>query len=588
MAIWTGFQTPADIIDFPDDSVKQAQLQALWTQRVSGFTNQAILGSPWQTQYASYQDYYVNPLGTDIPATTPVANVAWTGMPARIGWYFPDLPNGDRWSLANTGYKTDGSTFGTIPKDPCKPDETDQTKYGPYGPRGWQDEYCEWSTTYDDRSLPVESRKILRIDFTCENPEYWNTLWSIDPDRVVQLYNETLNWVPPGTSDSDRNVHKVVTLDDLTMTDPDTGAAVIDPFTGLPAYNPLNPFNSGPAGDPTSGGAMHLTATPNTLQTELGLAGGATVQREQGNTNTQALICCSQYGQPHRNSDPHIGQNVNLVVSKALKATLANPPGLYLQTPLWPSPAWVKFPDGAPQGAKLEDFFHVVRGTEALDGPDGTPMASNFYLHCVFEVPKSLGFCVSDIQIMDDSGAWYPASGARIAELLRVQINALALAADAPAPQYPCTRSVDAAPQPLQILYADVWTAAYRTPVPNVVGYPMTLASNTVIIPPRVKPGQEVDLVLTYTARDGYGPIVTFVTDDGTPSGDATVVSYGTPEPVTYAVPGNTYPSANMAVTLRVAVSSTAAPAVLGLRLAGYAEGDEPPAAPAFLTIADA
>jgi hypothetical protein len=53
--------------------------------------------------------------------------------------------------------------------------------------------------------------------------------------------------------------------------------------------------------------------------------------------------------------------------------------------------------------------------------------------------------------------------------------------------------------QPLQMLYADQWNAANATAIPNVVNYPMTLASNTVIVPPRVKPGQSVDLVLTFS-----------------------------------------------------------------------------------------
>jgi hypothetical protein len=49
------------------------------------------------------------------------------------------------------------------------------------------------------------------------------------------------------------------------------------------------------------------------------------------------------------------------------------------------------------------------------------------------------------------------------------------------------------------MLYADQWNAANATAIPNVVNYPMTLASNTVIVPPRVKPGQSVDLVLTFS-----------------------------------------------------------------------------------------
>jgi hypothetical protein len=40
------------------------------------------------------------------------------------------------------------------------------------------------------------------------------------------------------------------------------------------------------------------------LLTEMGLAGGATVLRTIGNSTATALLCCSQNGQPRRNSDP--------------------------------------------------------------------------------------------------------------------------------------------------------------------------------------------------------------------------------------------------------------------------------------------
>ncbi|MCP3143568.1 hypothetical protein [Pyxidicoccus xibeiensis] len=41
---------------------------------------------------------------------------------------------------------------------------------------------------------------------------------------------------------------------------------------------------------------MHLTSTPNTLQTEMGLAAAATIPRTTGNGNATNLICCALYG----------------------------------------------------------------------------------------------------------------------------------------------------------------------------------------------------------------------------------------------------------------------------------------------------
>ena len=108
----------------------------------------------------------------------------------------------------------------------------------------------------------------------CENPEYWYSLWRIDPSVAAQKYQDALNFgLPPNSPNM-----VTVKVEDVQLVDPSTGKPVIDPSTGNPAYNPLNKWNSGPlsirGGTTSSGGAMHLTATPNTLQTELGLAGG--------------------------------------------------------------------------------------------------------------------------------------------------------------------------------------------------------------------------------------------------------------------------------------------------------------------------
>ena len=103
----------------------------------------------------------------------------------------------------------------------CGDGSGEQIPYGPYGPRGWQDEYCEWSVLRNDRG------QIVRIDFACENPEYWYALWRIDPQRVLELYRETL--------DQPR-----IALEDLQLTY--NGLVVIDRFTRLPAYNPLNKY----------------------------------------------------------------------------------------------------------------------------------------------------------------------------------------------------------------------------------------------------------------------------------------------------------------------------------------------------------
>ena len=91
--------------------------------------------------------------------------------------------------------------------------------------RNLQDEYCEWSVTRD----PI-TRKITRVTFTCEGPEYWEVLAALNPDKVLDLYRE---FVSP-----------TVKREDLF----ENGQ-----------YNPLNRFNNS-----TTYGAMHLIQPANT------------------------------------------------------------------------------------------------------------------------------------------------------------------------------------------------------------------------------------------------------------------------------------------------------------------------------------
>jgi hypothetical protein len=345
----SSFSTPAFIQEPTLNSSQQERLNALWNTSVEGFTQQAITGDPWNNLNSPIQSSYYDPTQTDIPDGTAAALVTWIAFPNRLNQYLgqnqsPANPYGlaqtQLYEIADTGYYTQAgkqTPLPGIPKTICpQPDWGDKANYhtyGPYGPRGWLDEYCEFSVTRD-----LASGKITRVDIVCENPEYWYTFWRISPQAVAQAYQDTLNYgLPPGSPNM-----VTVTVADLQLTDA-SGKPVIDPSTGQPAYNPLNKWNSGTVstrGANASGGAMHLTSTPNTLQTELGLAGGATVTRKVGTSNPQKLICCSQYGQSFRNSDPHIGQNVNQIVAAGSKVAprvfspRRRPAGLFRVAPL--------------------------------------------------------------------------------------------------------------------------------------------------------------------------------------------------------------------------------------------------------------
>jgi hypothetical protein len=548
------FLTPGGQIDFPNDPVKQARLNEQWNTNLSGFVAQGITGNPWTATYSSAQDWYYDPTTVDT-RTAVYAQIEWSPLPGRITYYFPQLANTpDLFSLADTGRDTKGNSFGEITTSPCDPG-TEMEPYGPYGPRGWQDEYCEWSI---ERNA---AEKIVRVDFTCENPEYFNSVWLVDPARVLEIYRTTLD-------------KPQIALDDLYLKDAG-GNPVTDPSTGRPAYNPLNKWNTGSASTATGGGAMHLTSTPNTIQTEMQLGSTATTPRTSGNTDTGTLICCAQFGQIGRNSDPNIGAQVNRFVSSTpnlspAKATLANPPGLYIQTPNF---ARFKTPDGT----DASTFWTVKRGNASLTDAYGRELPGTFVLHATFMVPAHLGYTVSDVMI-DGIPILY---ASQINQTFEMQIVAQAITQTAPPAVQPCAGTpTTPLAQPLQLFHKAVFDAMYAQTYPTVVGVTANLASNSTLIAPRIAPGtNSADMVLVVTGIDPSRlPSVSF--------GEGISVGIGAITEVTYAIPGNSYPSQNYAILLRLQVNSSAAP---GLRGCYVANPGQPPASvvpmPALLNI---
>lgn len=637
------FSTPAYIEDLKHKPELQAALNQAWNDNCNGWTEQAILGNPWTSLFQAFQDYYYNPLTTDL-SNGVQAMVTWPAFPNRISFYYEDnhfpyfdssdpgtgLTSAEQQQMADLGTVA-GRTMGNIlqgcacnpyPADPgiapaavppllsgddrttysCGGSDVRAVAYAPFGPRGWLDEYCEMAKLLD------ENGRIQKIHFTCENPEYWHTLWNVDPDRVVELYRETLQ--------NDR-----VVLNDLVLHDKD-GIPVIDPSTGRKTYNPLNKWNSGmdlrsanPLADrgtvmsATAGGAMHLTSTPNTLQTELQLASGSTVQRDLANSNANAseLICVAQYGQINRNSDPHIGQIGNQVVGLQYRISLANPIGLYIQMPDFSS--WTLPGDrGIPADARPEELWHIVRGQKHLPG---FAPSMNFLLHVRLEVPKRWkdsgadpDLCVSDMMI---NGAPI-VNASQVMQTFNVALFPLALKADRPAPKQPGVISANpmgAFPQ--QIMYANVWDAYYGTTytVPwrrswDNQPITMNLASNSVIVAPNVhvKEGEAktVHLVLTgtnFTEVKGTLPTVAFIRHDSVtpnnPAGevdDTIAVKVTALENVNYTVPGNSAPGEQSLLRLEVSLSADTVPGVRDLRVENPDwEGATPAAARWFLQV---
>lgn len=248
--------------------------------------------------------------------------------------------------------------------------------------------------------------KITKVTFTCENPEYWDTLWMISSNKVLELYR--------------RHVNGTVRMANLEMRD----------MQGNMVYNRLNKWNNS-----TTLGAMHLISAPNNLFAEIFLAAGATIIREQGGTivtDQDQLIECSNFGEAGSNSDPQRGAAVNGIAREFIaNVALADPVGLYIDTL---DTKDFTLPDSAPAGTNPADFWKVERGTR------------NATLRASYAVPAELGFVVGDMQIAERERRY----GAQLADHIQIKLSAEFCRSDQnPINVFPCpTDRLQGLPEP--------------------------------------------------------------------------------------------------------------------------------------------
>lgn len=318
---------PPGFLDDLTDTQKEA-----WSKKMNNYFERARSGQ----NYDGVCEQFYNPTKTETDSDAASVDITWTAFPRRI-----TLMSGgsdlQRWKKADSS-------------------------------RQLQDEYCEWSVERDEAS-----RKIRRVCFTCEGPEYWKLMADVAPDIVISIYQKFIN----------------------------SAAKKEDLFFGG-VYNPENKWNS-----TTRDGAIHLIQGANTLSAEIFLAAQASVVRihADGTTATeeQELVECGSYGVAERHSDPHIGAMVNSLARQKADVTLANPVGIYfgsLNTAGWETP----------DGTDPQTFWKYVRGT------DEKPVRG------VFEVSEALGYTVSDIKIQGKNINF----GAQIADFINMKLTGTA------------------------------------------------------------------------------------------------------------------------------------------------------------------
>lgn len=389
------FDTPADVRDFPNDPQKQRQLDLFWDKFIDRYTEQSLQNDPWRSTAQPPMTDYFNPKTTNIPDGAPVLPITWTAYPNRIKYAFPRAGRRAHWEYGDNG--------------------TPDPDYEPKGPRGWQDEYVEWSVTRNAEG------KITKIAFSAETREYWYALWDVDPNAVLRLYKEL--------------VSEKVQLEDLYLRD-DSGKPIIDPQTGLPAYDELNKWNR-----TSSNGLAHMIGEFNLWTGVIFLGAQSTILRvdQQGNpiVDPSQIISCSKHGTDNRFSDAFASAMINDLVrgpkelGSGARVTIKNPVGIYIQEPNF---GLFELPPTAPANAEPSDYWKVVRGRKRQNGE-----VSDMILHAVYEVPPEQGFTVGDIYLNG-----FPIEyGAQMAEVLQLAVAGQGIGQEAPPQTYECTEDAE-------------------------------------------------------------------------------------------------------------------------------------------------
>ena len=257
-------------------------------------------------------------------------------------------------------------------------------------------EYCEWHVDRDSVTGAIK-----RVTFTSEPPEYYFLMFDGKvPDSELQFPKDAK--YQQKVLDLYRTyVNPRVTLDDLKVPeDFKCGFGLLKKGD----YNPYNKWN-------TTHGCMHLTAPPNSLAAEIGLAAAcsAPYYNDAGKAvvNADAIIAGAGLGGANRNSDPTIVGTVNVLARADLyDITLANPVGLYMDhidTAGWEFPG----------GTTAKDWIVQDRPR-----PGGQAPPRMIERMTIGFTGAGQSYAVSDIKIGGVPIAW----GGQIAECITVKL----------------------------------------------------------------------------------------------------------------------------------------------------------------------
>lgn len=379
------FRAPADIgaIDFNRIEVKDSvALAEAWDKKINGY----IVGFDENGEHSEgaieLSPNYFDPRVT-VPVGQPV-KIPWNGFPRAIDRFHRVLADPTPAKLAQAEATADvlverlfwwqegddgrpyvtsieAQALSTLDATPAALARRLRSGSGS-GPEitisnRQQDEYVEWHADYD------ASGRLVRLSFTSEPPEYWDTLAAKEPKAVLAIYKELV-----GTQ---VQMEDLFFPQDVFVYGADkSGNRQWLKLYKAKTYNRFNKWN-------TSDGVVHLTHGANTLGAEVNLAARAAnvyaTDSKPADPSFDAdpaltRIACAGYGGINRSSDPNIGEQVGLQVAAGKRVSLTDPIGLYIADVDIGS-LQRKKADGTWVPVTRAEVLTVVRGQDGGDFP---------------------------------------------------------------------------------------------------------------------------------------------------------------------------------------------------------------------------
>lgn len=284
---------------------------------------------------------------------------------------------------------------------------------GPAGDTGrfiGQEEYLEW------RSVRNGAGKLVRVELTTENLEYWTEVAAHHPAKMLKLcgamargadapWQEVYASDPfaPGASDDDRRLGFLQLMAEREFSPP------------------LSPYNNGVKAICFLGQRFNALVAAVILASYAARRYGKMVGGVANSvTGREAIASGTQQAEDCRNSDPTIVDSVLGLAWQGKKLALADPVGLYIHNV---NQNGLLVPDGS--AAVPSSWVTLSRGKTV----DIAGTTYSFFQRLVVEAPAGAGEVLGDL--IEASTGDHISSGAQIARLVTVALYARASADNA-------------------------------------------------------------------------------------------------------------------------------------------------------------